>query len=305
VIGELTGQSELHRRADHRKMSGMTTPRDPAVPERLFVRLAEDSTHGPESSAPSASMRSLPVQASLLPRVAHVSSYRECFAAGQEVVERVLPDGGVRLILHAAQAPGHAAPILSVAGPSASPVLVRLRGRVQGLSITLQPGAAAQGLGVPASELAELTVPIEDLWPREGRVVLERLAACADNEAKAQVLQGMLSRRSPGGASDAGRVAAGAVQAIRASRGQRRLHDIAAALGVGERRLQQLFHEHVGLAPKVVSRLARLHGLLRALRRVPSPALAELAQDLGFCDQAHLANEFRALSGLTPGQLPS
>jgi AraC-like DNA-binding protein len=50
---------------------------------------------------------------------------------------------------------------------------------------------------------------------------------------------------------------------------ERRLRDIAAALGVGERRLQQLCHEHVGLAPKAVSRLARPHGMLRALRRRP------------------------------------
>ena len=74
----------------------------------------------------------------------------------------------------------------------------------------------------------------------------------------------------------------------------------AAALDIGERRLQQLFHEHVGLSPRAWRRLARLHACLRALRVQRAPAWAELALDGGFYDQSHLVNEFRALCGITP-----
>jgi AraC-like DNA-binding protein len=270
------------------------------VTERLFVRLAEDASHGPESSAPAASLRPLPVRRTLRSSVASILSYSEQFAAGEEVVERVLPDGAVRLILHAGNSAGDNA---FVAGSRAGATLVRLYGRVQGLSVALQPGAATALFGMPAGELAELTVPLQDLWPREGRALLDDVAAHRADDAKALVLQQALSRRLSSGASNASRAAAqAAVQAIQASAGRRRLRDIAAMLGVGERRLQQLFHEQVGLSPKAVSRLARLHHLLRALRGAPSPAWAELAPDLGFYDQAHLANEFRALCGLTPGQ---
>lgn len=86
------------------------------------------------------------------------------------------------------------------------------------------------------------------------------------------------------------------------SGGRRTVRDVAAEVGVGERRLQQLFHEHVGLSPRAWSRLARTHARLRSLRRVRSPAWAELALDHGFYDQAHLANEFRALCGMTPSE---
>jgi AraC-like DNA-binding protein len=78
---------------------------------------------------------------------------------------------------------------------------------------------------------------------------------------------------------------------------------MARTLGVGGRRLQQLFHEQVGLSAKAVSRLARLQWVLRALRRAAPPrSWAELAAEGGYSDQAHLANEFRALSGLSPTQ---
>ena len=87
---------------------------------------------------------------------------------------------------------------------------------------------------------------------------------------------------------------------IAASGGQQPLREVAAAVGVGERRLQQLFHAHVGLSPRAWGRLARLHACLRALRRQPAPAWAEVALESGFYDQSHLANEFRALCGVTP-----
>ncbi|MGQ2995972.1 MAG: helix-turn-helix transcriptional regulator, partial [Variovorax sp.] len=76
--------------------------------------------------------------------------------------------------------------------------------------------------------------------------------------------------------------------------------EVAEAVGLGERRLQQLFHAQVGLSPRAWRRLARMHGCLRALRATPMPAWAEVAVDSGFYDQSHMVNEFRALCGVTP-----
>jgi len=278
--------------------------------ERLFVRLDEDRSHGPESGVPSACLHVLPVPGALRPLVAHVLAYHERFAPGEEVLERVLPDGAVRLILHEGNdpgddpgdRPGYGAPSLVLAGPSMKPALVRLRGRVEGLSITLQPGAAATLFGVPARDLVDLAVPLHELWPRAADELIERLAGQSGTPAKAQVLLQGLARHAPGPEVQARQLAARALRALRAGAGRRSPRELAATLGVGERRLQQIFHDQVGLTPKAASRLARLHGLLRALRHPGAPAWAELAPDLGFYDQAHLANEFRALCGLTPGQ---
>jgi transcriptional regulator GlxA family with amidase domain len=82
----------------------------------------------------------------------------------------------------------------------------------------------------------------------------------------------------------------------------RSVRAVADAIGVGERRLQQLFRAHVGLPPRTWGRLARLHQCLRLLRAHTRPAWPELALEAGFCDQSHLVNEFRGLSGLTPEQ---
>ncbi|HEX7868348.1 MAG TPA: helix-turn-helix transcriptional regulator [Variovorax sp.] len=273
--------------------------------ERLFLRLDDDPLHGPESSVPAGTLRSFPVRAALRGHVSHILLYRETFAEGHEVRERVLPDGAVRLVFNFGDAPsageGDGLAVEAI-GASVAPVVVRMRRKVEGISVTLHPGAAAALLGLPAGEIGGSVVHLDELWRGEGTELLGRMAQAPDDAARVALLHAALQRRLPDGAA-VGQPATAAMRAARliaASGGRRPLREVAAAVGIGERRLQQLFQAHVGLSPRAWSRLARLHDCLRALRLQPSPAWADVALDGGFYDQSHLVNEFRALCGVTP-----
>jgi AraC-like DNA-binding protein len=273
------------------------------VSERLFIRLEEDGTQGPEGTVPTATLRAFPVRPELRADVGIVMSYREAIAPGEEVLERVLPDGALRLVFTLGEAPAvgvASAARMEVIGASCTPVMVRLRGEVQGLSLTLRAGAAAALFAVPAGELRDMAVSLDTLWGANGAETLERLAMSDDDAQRAALLQQELVRRLGRADTTACRAARRAVELIRAADGRRSVRELAAELGVGERRLEQLFHAHVGLSPRALSRLSRLQGCLRALRACPEPRWAELALRAGFYDQAHLANEFRALCGMTP-----
>ena len=267
--------------------------------ERLFLRLDDDPVQGPEAEAPAGTLRAMPVSAALRPHVSHILLCNEHVAAGHEVLERVLPDGAVRLIFNLGDV---GSPSAVVAGASTAPALVRLRGRIDGVSLTLRPGAAAGLLGLQAGELAGMAVPLDTLWNSEGTRLLERMAQAPDDATRMALLHAALQRRlrEADGGSASQRAATHAARLIAASGGRRPLREVAETVGVGERRLQQLFHAHVGLSPRAWGRLARLHGCLRALRRQANPDWAEMAIDHGYYDQSHLANEFRALCGLTP-----
>ncbi|WP_076998670.1 AraC family transcriptional regulator [Variovorax sp. KK3] len=270
------------------------------MPERLFLRLDDDPVHGPEADVPAGTLQGVAIGEALRGHVANVMLYREDFG-GAEVVERVLPDGAVRLVFSFgdAPAPGHATMAI---GASVTPALVRLHGRMDGVSVTLRAGTAARMLGLPAGELRGLSVPLDALWRGAAGVLLERMANARDDAARMALLSDALVARLRASERDAAmqRAAARAVQLIVASAGQRPLREVAEAVGVGERRLQQLFNAQVGLSPRALGRLARLHGCLRALRRERMPDWAAVALDSGYYDQSHLANEFRALCGLTP-----
>ncbi|MFC3382056.1 AraC family transcriptional regulator [Couchioplanes azureus] len=79
----------------------------------------------------------------------------------------------------------------------------------------------------------------------------------------------------------------------------RTVEDAAARLSVSVRTLQRLAARYVGLPPLAMIRRRRLQEAAARLRADPAVTLAEVAADLGYSDHAHLANEFRAVLGLT------
>jgi AraC-like DNA-binding protein len=271
--------------------------------ERLFLRLEGDTLHGPESSAPAGTLRSFAVSGLLWEHVSQILLYRESLPEGVQVRERVIPDGLSRLVFNLGDPPSVVNEVGApdfVLGASAAPALVRMRGRIEGLSVALRPGAVPALLGVPASDLAGAAAPLDELWGAAAAEHLERLASARSDAERVSLLQMELRRRlcadQPGSARAASRAAA----LIASSGGKRPLRDIAAEVGISERRMQQLFRTYVGLTPRAWRRLARMHDCLRSLRQVRSPDWADIAVEQGYYDQAHLANEFRSLCGLTP-----
>jgi AraC-like DNA-binding protein len=268
------------------------------MPERLFVRLPDDPACAPETTVPAGTLTAFAVPASLRSAVGHVMAYEERFAPDREVVERVLPDGASRLliVLHGGSASIH------LAGARADPVLLTMSGHMHGLSITLNPGATRGLFGVPADELAGLAVPWADIVPKAHRDVPEQLVAAANDATRVRhVLRSLRALQRP--PDPALHLVGHAARRLGAGMGGVSVRELATELNLSERRVQQLFASHIGLAPSVWRRLQRLHGTLRLLRTAEAPQWAEIAQCAGYYDQSHLINEFRALCGLTPHQL--
>lgn len=267
--------------------------------ERLFVRLEDDPLYAPETTVPGGTMREFAVPAALRPFVAHAMAYEEHLPDGEDVVERVLPDGALRLIVDF----GEAAPAPRLAGPSAQPVVLRMRGHIHGLSLTLRPGASLALFGVPAHELAEDEIAWADIAGPTLRGEMARVHEPGSDAARAgRLLDALLAALRRGHERDA-QAARRAAQLFRApAPAERTVRAVATSLGLGERRLQQVFRAHIGLPPRTWGRLARLHECLRLLRRPAPLPWHALALDGGFYDQSHLINEFQALCGMTPEQ---
>ena len=78
-----------------------------------------------------------------------------------------------------------------------------------------------------------------------------------------------------------------------------RVEDAAARLRVSVRTLQRLAHRTVGVSPAAIIRRRRLQEAAQRVREDPGASLAAVAAELGYADQAHLANDFRAVLGFT------
>lgn len=242
-----------------------------------------------------------------LPAGPALAPWVECYWAIRGVADaprpnRVLPDGCADLIVGIA---GMAGP--AVVGTMRTAAVYPIEGRVDLFGVRFRPGAAARFLPVPLGELTDLRVPLDALWGREARPLADAVEWPVMPGRVARVEAVLLARlaREARRRRDDERLVARAVALLRQARGGAGVREVAAALGVGERRLERAFHYTVGLGPKALARVLRFRRAVRAIQSAAGagPAgWAALAAGAGYADQPHLIREFKALAGVTPAQ---
>src|SRR3954449_12667161 len=188
---------------------------------------------------------------------------------------------------------------LVVAGPATGPVLSEVPAGSAAAGVRFRVGAAGSALGVPAGELLDATVALDDVWGIAAPRLQARLDAAANPEEAAAVLAAAVARRLPPPGALDGLVRAAA---LRAARPRAPVEALADGLGVGERQLRRRFVDAVGYGPKTLQRVLRFQRFL-ALAGDGGDDLAALAFAAGYADQAHLTRECRRLAGLPPAAL--
>ncbi len=239
---------------------------------------------------------------------------------------RILPDGCVDIVWDGRD--------LVIAGPATVPLdSPPLGTAVFGMRFRL--GAAGAGLGLPAEELIDARVPVDELW-RDGEAVREAAAL----RGLPGLIDAVRARLRAAETDPLTRAAALGLAAPGA-----RVADLGAELGISERQLRRRFADAVGYGPKTLARILRFQrflalageevgargaggiaaadgggaggagaagipaaGVAAAVpnyrwARPPRADLAGLAFAAGYSDQAHLTRECRRLAGRTPAEL--
>nr|WP_255724198.1 helix-turn-helix domain-containing protein [Terrimonas ginsenosidimutans] len=92
-----------------------------------------------------------------------------------------------------------------------------------------------------------------------------------------------------------------ALQLIRQRKGDIGVNELSLLTGCHQRNLERLFREYVGLSPKKLCTLNRIHNFIHESRKEMSAAkFTAGALSSGYFDQAHLNHEFKAITGITP-----
>lgn len=91
---------------------------------------------------------------------------------------------------------------------------------------------------------------------------------------------------------------------IYAARGKVRIPALTDKYNMSERKLERLFKQDVGLTIKGLTKLIRFTHTLSLIRDTGTQqSLTQIALNAGYYDQAHLCNEVKSYTGLTPAQL--
>ncbi|HEU4947285.1 MAG TPA: helix-turn-helix transcriptional regulator [Kribbella sp.] len=183
---------------------------------------------------------------------------------------------------------------------SESAVTERL-GHQHGLHVELSPLAAYSLLGLPMHTLTDVLVDLPAVLGSTSVELVERLAGAKDWPERFTLLQAALAVRMMSGPEPTPAVK-WAWRRLRATHGSARIGELVQHAGLSHRHLVARFREEVGMTPKSLARVLRFEHSLTMLQQ-SGTTLAEVAAAAGYCDQAHLSRDFRALAGCTPGTL--
>lgn len=171
-------------------------------------------------------------------------------------------------------------------------------GRVFG--VKFRAGAFFPFLRRPVSSISNTSIAAARVFPTAGTLAAQ-IFGCGTSEGMvATAAQFLLTHLPPldPQVNFTGRV----VEAIVNDREMRRVQQLLPRFGTTERRLQRLFHRYVGASPRWVIKRYRAYEALDHLNDPQPLPLAAVAQDLGYFDQAHFANDFKSVTGQAPSE---
>ena len=221
--------------------------------------------------------------------------------------ERLLPNGAMTIAFNLGERPTSLDSCRTdvtsaqvICGARSTSMIIDTADMVTTLGIQFKPGGGFPFLRMPASELSDQCVPLDDVFGSGAKGLREKLLESPTPAGKFAVAeQWLLSRarqlqRHPAVAFATERFVGGSFA--------QPLSSVMERIGYSQRHFNQLFSSEVGLTPKRFLRVRRFQRVITSIAGSESVDWAELALRCGYYDQPHFAHDFRSFAGLTPAE---
>lgn len=175
-----------------------------------------------------------------------------------------------------------------------------LTGRGWAVAAMTTPGGLGAFISTSAGDFTDRNVALGRAIGADEAALLRHVVTQPDEASRVVALAYFLEQALKPQRTAAARQVAEVAGLAETNRGVRRLSQLCATAGVGQRSLQRLFLQHAGVSPTWVLRRYRLLEAAEAVRGGEQVSWAHVAADLGYADQAHLTRDFRAAVGQTP-----
>jgi AraC-like DNA-binding protein len=209
----------------------------------------------------------------------------------QPHLQETLPHPNVYLVFEESR--------LQISGVSTGKFIRILREQGFAFGVKFRPGGFRPFLHAPASSLTNRIVPANHVFAAEGDELEATLNSRLTEPEMVEAVDTFFLRHAPRPDPNV-ELADRLVGEILGQPQIRTVEDLATQTGLGKRSLQRLFRDYVGVPPKWVIRRYRLHELLDRVEAAPQESWSGLALQLGYFDQAHLINDFKAITGYSP-----
>jgi AraC-like DNA-binding protein len=204
----------------------------------------------------------------------------------------IIPDGCADIMVYD-DAPPH------VAGPDATTRWLTLPEGTVITGIRLRPGTVQAVCGCDAGLIVDGGAPLSDLAP--GAAWLhQRLLSATSLEHRHAVLEAWVRTALRRYATRDHAVAA-ACRRLTANP-QAEVGDVARRFGWTARTIHRHFRAACGYGPKHFQRIMRIQRAIRIVHATAPARLTDVAHAAGYADHAHMARDFRDITGFSPRQ---
>ena len=220
--------------------------------------------------------------------------------------ERILPDGSMNIVFDLAESAPlgrncNGMPKQVIAGAHSTFMVTDTADMVTTLGINFKPGGAFPFLRMPACELNDQCILLDDVFGSGVRSLRERLLESVTPAQKLAVAEQWLLSQLARPLEKHPAVEYATRQFLRDCVAQP-LSAVLGRIGYSQRHFNQLFTSEVGLTPKRFQRVRRFQRVITSIASSPDVDLADLALSCGYYDQPHFAHDFRSFAGLSPAE---
>lgn len=207
----------------------------------------------------------------------------------------ILPDGSIDIMICCDQ--DH--PSANVCGSvtSGKPGGFR-QGNCDVFAIRFFPGYGRHVLRYPAYEFTDREIPLGEVMSNSSNL-LEQIAAANNMPARIAIFEAFYRQLTQGEDKTPPWLKHVTKQIISSS-GSRSMSGLSQHTGYSSRYIAKVFHEYVGMSPKLFSRIVRFQHVLDALLHANYEGAMEEMIELGYYDQNHFIKEFKEFSTFTP-----
>jgi AraC-like DNA-binding protein len=164
----------------------------------------------------------------------------------------------------------------------------------------LYPPVLKQFFGYNAREFTNTHLDLSLQQPSRGMNLNEQLLNATSLDSRLQLMNHYIEKLAALNDTNLNKAIFFATQAIRKSQGLLSLKELQQELYITERTFQRLFESHVGISPKLFSRICQFHAAFQQLNVNRPGRLIDIAYTTGYADESHFIRSFKEFTNCSP-----
>jgi len=177
------------------------------------------------------------------------------------------------------------------------------RGRVDYLAIRFYPSGFFRFFDLALDELKEPALELDRLTGKGWRKITERVGNTRGLDEKIELLESELLKILNHSSKTKPELLQETLSYLHTVPGTVDIKSICRRFGVYPKRLEREFKKHMGMTPKLYSRILRFNRSFSFMEKVyPHFSWQDVVFHMGYYDQAHFIREFSQFFGAAPGE---